>query len=126
MIKAIKTIFWTCVFAGLALVARVINTINNNDIDRLFINTADGGSYVVDIKFDHSIENGVQNVLKYHPDAVVVSETRHYTNGDCLKWTTDGERMRYQYVWHIPMIGRVTWHWTVTGPETEGVLLGEL
>lgn len=123
--KAIKMIFWACVFAGIAFVVRVTTTIDGNDIDREFINTADGGSYVVDVRFDHSIAEGVQNILKYHPDAVVVAETRHYTNGDCLKWATDGVRTYYQYVWHIPVLGRVTWKWSTTGPETE-VLLREL
>lgn len=123
--KAIKIIFWACVIAGIAFVVRVITTINRNSIDRLFINTADGQGYVIDIAFDHSIENGIQNVLKYHPDAVVVSETRHYENGDTLAWATDGERTYYRYIWHLPMLGRVTWKWSVTGPETE-VLLREL
>lgn len=123
--KVIKMIFWACVIAGIAFVVRITTTINGNDIDRLFINTDDGGSYVIDIAFDHSIANGVQNVLKYHPDAVVVAETRHYTNGDCLKWATDGERTYYQYVWHT-VLGRVTWKWSVTGPETAGVSLREL
>lgn len=124
--KVIKMIFWACVIAGIAFVVRITTTINGNDIDRLFINTADGGSYVINIAFDHSIEDGIQNVLRYHPDAIVVAEVRHYENGDTLKWTTDGERRYYQYVWRLPVLGRVTWKWSVTGPETAGVSLREL
>lgn len=126
MIKAIKMMFWICVFAGLALTVRVTSTVNGNDIDRLIIDTADGGSYVIDTSFDDSIADGVQNVLQYNPDAVVVAETRHYENGDILKWTTDGEKMQYKYIWHVPVLGRIAWHWSVIGSETTGVPLGEL
>ena len=118
MMKVIKMIFWACVIAGLAFVVRVTTTINGNSIDREFINTADGQSYVIDIKFDHTIADGVQNILRYDPDAVVIAETRHYENGDTLAWTTDGERIYYRYVWHIPIVGRVTWRWSTSGQQS--------
>lgn len=119
MIKVIKFAFWTCVFAGLALVVRVTTTVKNNDIVREIINCVDGQCYEVSTSLDESIAEGVQNVLKYNPDAVVTAETRYYENGDIMKWSTDGEKMYFTYVWHAPLLGRVTWHWTTTGTGGE-------
>lgn len=125
MIKVIKFAFWVCVFAGLALTVRVTSTVNGNDITREVINCTSGQCYEVSTSLDGTIADGIQNILKYSPDAMVTSETRFYENGDILKWTANGDGRKFQYTWNAPLIGRVTWHWSTIGCGGE-VPLGEL
>lgn len=125
MIKAIKTIFWICVIAGLALVVRVTTTVKNNDISREVIACADGQCYEVSINLDGTIADGIQTILEYNPGAMVVAETRYFNNGDILKWTANGDGRKFQYVWHAPLIGDIRWYWSTVGTGGE-VPLGEL
>ena len=119
MIKAIKTMFWVCVIAGLALVVRVTTTVKNNDIFREVFTCEDGQCYEVSVNLDGTIADGIKNVLEYNPDAVVVSETRYYENGDILRWTANGEGRKFQYIWNAPLIGGIKWHWSTVGAGGE-------